>query len=238
MLHRRPSSWRRDAIVAGLVVWALVKPSVAAPFVLLVALGGPLRERLRPTALIVLGYALVTLVAALFREADLVRLGRIWVNAAVHQAARNYGATGAYGSVHHWLAVAGLERWNSVASLVALAWLGVWIHRRRAADPWILLAVTALVARLWTYHRIYDDWLALLALVALYRLATRPGGDRWAAALLVIGWALAVAPARLFFLSSPWGSLYAEAVSASWLLTLAFLVHRTPSVAAPPVPSR
>jgi hypothetical protein len=186
----------------------------------------------------VLGYALLTLFAALFRESSLLRLARIWVHAAVDQAAGNYLATGAYGSLHHWLALLGQERWNSAASLLALAALGVWIHRRRATDPWILLAVTALVARLWTYHRIYDDLLLLPALVALYRLARRPpDGDRWAVGVLAATWAFAVAPARQFFLPAPWNAVYAEAVSLSWLVALGLLLSRARSVITRPAPA-
>ncbi len=227
LLHRRPASWGRDGTAAVLLVWALVKPSVGAPFVLLAALGGPPRERLRPTALIVLGYVLLTLFAASFREPGVVSLVRTWAAAAVVQAAGGYGTAGAYGSVHHWLALAGLSRWNAAASLLPLGLLGVWVARHRGTDPWLLLGVTSLVARLWTYHRIYDDLLVLPALVALHRLASRGrGGDPAAGLLLALSWAVAVAPARLFFLPAPWDALYAEAVSLTWVGTLAVLLHR------------
>jgi hypothetical protein len=43
---------------------------------------------------------------------------------------------------------------------------------------WLLLGVTALVARFWTYHRWYDDLLILLPMIALFRIAQqRPSAD-------------------------------------------------------------
>jgi hypothetical protein len=62
---------------------------------------------------------------------------------------------------------------GSVISLSMLGGLGAWVYRYRRVDLWILLGVSAVVARLWTYHRVYDDILLVLPTLALFRLAQR-----------------------------------------------------------------
>lgn len=56
------------------------------------------------------------------------------------------------------------------ASLAILALLGVWIYRHRNIDLWLLLGSTAIIARIWIYHRWYDDLLFLLPLICLFRI--------------------------------------------------------------------
>jgi hypothetical protein len=230
LLERRPADWRRDLLAAALVLFGLLKPSVAAPFVLVVMLRGTSQERWRPTALIGVGYAGLTVLAASFRDAGVVSLLRTWVGAATEQAGWQYGTQGAYGSVHHWLGAMGLERWNGPASLVALAVLGWWVARHREADIWVVLGVTAVVARLWTYHRVYDDMLLAPAMLALFRLAKgKPLGaspDVAAGLVLTVVWAGVIAPARLFFLPAPWDARFMDAESATWLAALLFLLYR------------
>ena len=73
--HRRPGLGR-DFLSAALLLLALVKPTVSAPFfwLLLVIRGG-----LRPALLIILGYAALTLFAASYQEAGLITLVREWL---------------------------------------------------------------------------------------------------------------------------------------------------------------
>ena len=48
---------------------------------------------------------------------------------------------------------------------------------------WTLIGTRALVARLWVYHRVYDDVLAFLAVIAVARIAlSYPGMRRGRAA--------------------------------------------------------
>ena len=44
-------------------------------------------------------------------------------------------------------------------SLILLGGLGAWVYRFRRVDVWLLIGVSAVIARLWTYHRTYDDLL-------------------------------------------------------------------------------
>ncbi|MFM8410126.1 MAG: hypothetical protein ACKOCT_07595, partial [Alphaproteobacteria bacterium] len=100
---------------------------------------------------------------------------------------------GGYGNLQNMSETAGLVGLENfvlpVASVIAC---GAWAFRRRRTDPWILIAVCALAARLGWYHRLYDDMLLLLPMVALARIAAsraaRPGEDRAAlGAMLLLG---------------------------------------------------
>jgi hypothetical protein len=91
---------------------------------------------------------------------------------------------------------------DEAASVLIFAAFTAWAYRHRRADTWILLGAAAIVARLWTYHRIYDDVLLLLPMVALYRLARAEAPPRRAAPVLFgLTWLAAMAPARLFLLA-------------------------------------
>jgi hypothetical protein len=188
-------------------------------------LGDRPAERLRPLALIVAGYLALALFASLFRDAGLADLWGTWLAGSVEQAARQYGGRGAYGSLHHWLGVFHLQRLNGAASILALALLGVFLRRYRDADVWILLGVTSVVARVWTYHRIYDDMLILLPMIALFRLWTRER-DRTAAVVLGMVLLAALAPARLFEPASPWCFSTMLAEQLTWALALGYLLWR------------
>ena len=65
-----------------------------------------------------------------------------------------------------------LLKWQTPASLLVLFLLGCWTLRHRAGDVGLIFGVTAIVARFWTYHRVYDDLLILLPMVALFPIAT------------------------------------------------------------------
>src|SRR6185436_10885612 len=73
----------------------------------------------------------------------------------------------------------------TLALVLAFAW---WAVRNRRGDPWVLLGVTAIVARFWMYHRGYDDLLMLIAMIPLARIAEanpQPGGRDVIAGLLL-----------------------------------------------------
>jgi hypothetical protein len=126
---------------------------------------------------------------------------------------------------------AGLPQLSVPAALLALGGLGAWVYRRRRADLWILIGAAALVARLWTYHFVYDDVLILLPLVALFRLAhSQTWSQPWraaAGALLACLWLAALIPARLINLGWPLASLYEAGQASLWVLALLFLLVAT-----------
>jgi hypothetical protein len=167
LLHGTPSLGR-DLAAATLIAIALAKPTVTAPLFWAVLL---VPGRVRPAVLTCLLYAALTAFAAAFQQRDTLALVAAWLQRGMASAGRG-AITGGYANVQSWLAAAGLDAWSGKAALAMLGGLGVWTFVHRRADPWIVLGVGAVVARLWTYHRIYDDALLLLPMIALARIAT------------------------------------------------------------------
>lgn len=228
LLLRRPDAgWLADVAAAVLLLFALVKPTLSAPFAWAAVMT---TRRVRPLALTVVGYVLMTLLAASFQREDAVTLVRQWAGQGGAELGRGYG------DVHSILVAAGLEHWAMPLSLVMFAGLGIWTWKRRLADPWILMGVAAIVARLWTYHRLYDDVLILLPMVALFRVAgSRPAtgtDDVRAGVLLAIAIAVMAAPARL--LGGGASALFIGGHVAVWLAMLFFLARTSMPVAPPP----
>lgn len=218
----RPRSLRRDLGSAALLTIALVKPTIAPPFMWFAFYRGGWRV----TALIVGAYAALTLAAASFQDATLPELVRGWLG---QRANIDFAPT--QGNLYAWLAIAGWDRHLAEASLAVLAVLGGWTWLHRAADPWKLLAVAAITARVWSYHHHYDDVLLLFPLLALLRdvNAANAAGrdDRPALAALVLVWGIGILPASLFATGVPGRDLLQAAKSVVWLGTLALLVWRT-----------
>lgn len=156
-------AWTRELLVIGLVTLSLVKPSIAAPFFLFVLLGP---RGIRRGSAIVCTYAALTVFAALFQQHSLWAMIQEWLS-IVHK----HGSLVGGDNIHSWLASIGATGAAGPASLVVLSLLGGWLFATRAADPWLRVGVTAIIARVWVYHDWYDDILLLLPLVALYRIA-------------------------------------------------------------------
>ncbi len=222
LLRGSRGRWRVRLLAAGLLLFALVKPTISAPFlwIPLFASGG-----LLTTLLVILGYAGLTLFALLFQESTPTVLAQGWTERATVVA-----ATGGYANLHKWLACLDLQEWMLWVSLLVFAALGFWIYQHRKGDFWILLGVAALVARLWTYHRVYDDVLILLPMVALFRIAKREAsteGTSIAAGLLLAATVLSMlAPARLEHFAWPWSFLFKGGHTLVWIMDLGFLLHR------------
>jgi hypothetical protein len=219
-LADNPPSSRRDLTTAILLLLALVKPTVAAPFICLALF---LPGGLRPVLLAALGYVVLTLVAVSFQPDDFSTLAHDWQARSADLA--TYEGTA---NLHRWLAAAGLEAWLLPASLIALAAFGGWIYRNRHSDLWLLLGVAAIVARFWTYHRQYDDVLMLLPALALFRLVKRaPSGtavDVVAGSLLALIVATFMTPVR--FLTALHFQLVTTALAVIWCATLIFLARQ------------
>jgi hypothetical protein len=143
------------------------------------------------------------------------------------EGAGREAAGGAYGNIHSWLAVLGLKQWNVPASVVLLLSLGCWTYRYRHADLWLLLGVTAIVARLWVYHRSYDDVLVLLPMITLFRIAkydsSKNGYDLLAGMILTFSVMAMFVPALMFVVPG-WKSVLKNSQSVLPLTMLAFLL--------------
>jgi hypothetical protein len=218
-------TWGRDLVAAALVVAAFVKPSISAPFFWIVIF---VPGSVRPALLVTLGYAGVTLFSSAFKDAGVVSLLSGWVARGSYRAALpEYGNVS---NVHVWLSTLGLETWIVPASLLLVAALGVWVYRHRHVDLWLLLGVTAYVARFWAYHSWYDDLLLLLPMIALCRLTRREpatAGERAAAAVLLAFTMLFVlAPGGLFLLPPLLVTWYVAAQVTIWIIGCALLAFR------------
>jgi len=227
--------WSGDLTIAVPFALALVKPSLAAPFFWILLLN---RRGWRPAVLVVAMYSGLTVLAASFRPEGVMDLLRLWVSQSESTALNaRYG----YANLHQWMKALGLEAWASQGSLIALFLLGTWIWRHRHRPLWPLLGVTAIFARLWTYHALYDDLLMLIpmmALVWLIREGSQPFGATAAASvLLVVGCFSALAPARLLGGAPPLALAFRTAQALTWtamLVLLAATAARLPD--EPPAP--
>jgi hypothetical protein len=206
-----------DLIASGLIVVAMAKPQIAAPFLWLVLF---LPRSWRPALLVGIGYGLLTLFALYFPEATLGEM--IHALRSRNAAFAVVSGHGNASNLHVWLGMLGLLTWIFPASLLVWLVLGFWIYRHRDADLWVLLGVAAIVACFWTYHRWYDDVLLLLPMVALVRMAKR--GSAAAGVLLGGTVLLSLAPGGLFLLPPPLNTVYVVGQTVLWMTTLVFLI--------------
>jgi hypothetical protein len=246
LIHRGRGSWPEDLAAAACVIVAMVKVTLAAPFLWLVllapALGSEDRTwpwRLRPALLVAAGYAVLTLFAASFQDGGVLQQLREWMDVARIVSARG----GDYANLNAWLNDAGLARFIPAASLVVFVALGFWLYRCRHGDLWVRLGVVAIVTRFWAYHRLYDDVLIVLSFVALCRIVTSVAGDTSpvvgssspgaservgrdravAAALIVTSMLFMLLPARLGTAAAPWHQIFDVSHTVTWLGVLVFL---------------
>ena len=221
LMCRPGGSWGRDAVAAGLMAIALAKPSIAAPF-FWIALFAP--GRLRPAALTLVFYGLLTVAAAHVQQPGLFDLIRQWLTFASGEV----GEKG-YADLAKWMSMLGLKSYALYGSLAVLAAAGIWTYRNRRADLWLQLAVAALVARLWTYHRQYDNMLLLPPMLVLFRVAcSHAEVERRAAAglLLAILLVALMLPARMLeFWPQPWPLIFSLVHTVLFLATLVFLLR-------------
>jgi hypothetical protein len=221
ILERGRATWVEDLAVAGLMSWVLIKPTVGAPFFWVFLFAW---KRLRPALLIVAVYSAVTIFACTFRDESVFELLRRFLISSSVGAAWEPGTR----NILALLAELDLRQWDTVASLVILVALGVWTYLNRRADPWLLVGVAALVARMWTYHRIYDDVLIVLAEVALFRIAMRDvSADRRTLAGVLLGLTALAMLCPGTFVEDPVRSIwiFRSGHVVWWLVVLGFLIY-------------
>ena len=222
-LDRHAEWWRRATLLAltGLLV-SLVKPSSSVPFFALALMR---RHGLRTVAAVAVAYVAMTLFSVRFQDQPLLLSLATWISAA-----REVAATGGYANLDYWLTALGWSSWSLAAASLALAALIGWLTAHRHADLWVLLGVTAIVARLWMYHRVHDDMLILLPMIALYRIArddrSSPESARRAGVLLGVTIVAMLAPARLEHLPFPWHLPYTAGHALVWLAIGGFLAQQ------------
>ena len=226
LTRRDPRGWQVRILMPVLVLTAFIKPSIAC-FFFWILLFVP--DSTRPALLVTSGYISLTLFAAAFQESSLVTLTRAWL---IHASnAGNKGAeTGNVANIHIWLTKFGLREWTLPASMLVLLALGIWIYSHRRVELWLLLAVTAYVARLGTYHRWYEDFLILLPMVALFRIAKERSSSSntgiLSGILLAVTILFSLAPGGLFLFPAPWNSWYVAVQVVVWVAGLIFLLRQ------------
>lgn len=222
LLRTQRATWRDDLLLAALILASLAKPTITVPFFWIIVF---VPGRLRPAALVGGGYCALTVFAASFQQVGLWDLLARWT-----ARASEFGTHSGEANLHIWLATLGLGQWRLASSALALAALGLWTYRHRRGDVWLLLGVTAIVARLWTYHQWYDDLLILLPMVALFRVAKQDASSGAAGVvaggLLAAAVAAMLAPGARYLLPAPWNGLCEAGQVAIWLAMLAFLICR------------
>ena len=238
LFHRGGGSWPEDLVASVGVIFALIKITITVPFLWLVLFTPARNEsgkrwpwRLRPASLVAAGYVALTLIGASFQDGSLWLQLREWM----HVARTVAEVGGDYANVHGWLRGVGLERLMLPATAALFGALGLWLFANRGADLWLRLGVVALVARFWTYHRLYDDVLVILAFVATLRVALAVGEDAGrstrrtrtaAAGLLGISMLVMLLPARLETAPHPWRLIFTNTHTVTWLAMLGFLAWR------------
>jgi hypothetical protein len=144
-----------------------------------------------------------------------------------------YWADSGYCNICNWVTWPGLglEPYTMAFSLVALVAWGIWLYFHRGADLWTLLGATSIVARMITYHRLYDDiavYLAVLALHRIWRGSPPFGGTPNSQAdkimiLLICSLEFRVTGPHL---SDDLGLAMETLMGLTWLLALAFLMKQ------------
>ncbi len=220
------------ALAGGLFALSLVKPTLTAPWFWLLAIAGAPLSAVVAASL----YVAATLAALASQPEPGVRLLATWMENAQLHMGRGYGSVA---DAAVWLG------WSSLAlplGLLVLALFALWSWRFRRADPWLLLGVGAVVARVFTYHYYVDDLLALAPMVALLRLASgalpAPAPlRRTAAFVLAAAIAAELLPTRLFDDFGPAVAVAVEAVHVvEWLAmaaVLAWAAHRGSAITSP-----
>ena len=216
---KQPPSWGLDVVIALMFEAALVKPTVAAPLFLVLLI---VPRRIRPAVLTAVGYAGLTLFALRFQHGGFLAQLRRWQEIGLLTAGQGYG------NVQDGLSRLGWSVAFVPIAVTALVGLGIWIWRSRRQDVWLLLAVSAIVARILPYHRVYDDALLIVPMIALARLASAQTAhsSRKVPALAMLGVLAAVLwmPVSLYYYGNPWSRIFTVSHSGIVLVILISLV--------------
>ncbi len=229
------SGWRNAWLAGILASFSLVKPTVALPFMWLVLL---VPRNIYPALATAFTYTLLALVASSFQSYGVFQLHRDWLSLGIEGAAwssnsSNFsnsnsflGGDVGYGDVHTLLSIFGMSDWAFFISLGLLALLGIWIYFYRRCHIWVLLGITAVFSRIWTYHRVYDDMLiifAIFAVIAAIKLELNPQFQQIGNLLLAFLIIASLVPASLRLLPAPLDLVFKVSQPTLWIITLLYL---------------
>lgn len=219
-LRRVPARWWRDVAGTAAILFALAKPILSVPFAWIAFLA---LRRVRPALLLVSGYGLLTVFAASFHRAEFVTIVTGWLEGTPNLARGTV-------NLHKALHMMGLDAWVLPATFATLLVFGWWVFRHRHAEVWALMGAAALVARLGFHHRLYDDVLILIPMIALFRLAGTAAdddhGDRdvRAGVLFALTWVTLNMPAGLLIMGHPLRGWAEAGQAVVWTAALVFLL--------------
>lgn len=219
----------KEIFVSLLFLFSLLKITVTAPFLLIPLVRG---RAYRPLFIAGCGYVALTYIAVSYSDSGPLEIAREWLRDSTALA-----ATGGYADIHIWLGGLGLERYILPLSFAVLGMFAVWLYAFRKSDIWILMGIAAIVARIWTYHRLYDDLLILIPVIAVFRIAVRgslsPNERLVADSLLLISWLGLLSPGFLLQLPYPLGTPFRTGQVIIWISMLAFLLYYSYKVRKP-----
>jgi hypothetical protein len=162
VLTRAHATLASDLCGAALMLFALVKPSMTAPFFFLILM---VPGRVRPALLVAGAYMVMTWWALAYQNTDTETLLHGWLRNSSREA-----TNGGYADIQRLLSVLGLSQLSAVASVGILAATGVLVYLNRQKDLWQLIGIVALMSRFGVHHRWYDDMLVVVAIVTAFRL--------------------------------------------------------------------
>ena len=219
LIRQQNSSILQQCLAALLLLLALAKPTISAPFIWMVMFAPHGKRILFLTGI---GYLIVSWIAVSYQHEPAVSVFQSWFTRASTVALEK-----GYGNLHALLSSVHLNQWMTPASLVVFGLLGFWVYLHRSVDSWLVIGVTAITARFWAYHRYYDDVLIILPMICLLRIAKASGSGNargWIAGTLLAMISF-LNLARLHNISALRFELMTTANVTLWLLTIAFLLH-------------
>ena len=218
-LNRHRPSWRRAITATPLLLLALMKPHISVPFFWLILWH---QRAWRAVGLTFVSYLGLTALALSFQPPG-------WFDRWLFdttQASADYG----YGNIPLFLGGFGLGEYSFLFTLIIFLLAGGWVYLHRDSDFLLLFGICTLVARIWTYHGLYDDWMIVWVMVILGRLQARPKMAAWRTHIRVLIGALAIGllvPATLFRWQNWVGEVGRTTQLALWVGTLAWLMWLT-----------
>jgi hypothetical protein len=220
LVKEKERHWKWDLLVFLLLLFALVKPTITLPFLWIVLFAA---SSIRVFSMLSVGYVALTLFSMSFREYGLVRIIQ---DLKIHSS--GIFSYRGYANLYAWLGDLNLQSWAFPAALLVFLGLGIWCYRHRQTDLWLQLGVVAIVARFWIYHRLYDDLLIILPMMALLQVAREGASpdnrDIKAGILIFLSWGALLIPGTLYRLPSPIGLPFRICQIVIWILMLIFLV--------------
>lgn len=238
VLKEFKSSLPGDLLMALLILFALIKPTLSIYFIWIILF---VPDRLRSAALVIAGYTALTFAASLFQEHGPIELIRLWYQRG--SAGAVYGSTIGEGAIrmaengghlqilsinlHSVLGILGLERYNAPVSIFVFLILGRWVYSCRRINIWILFSVTCLVTRFAVYHGWYDDILLLPCLITLFKIAKMKNrfisNYRTVSGILfTLMFFSLLAPGGVYILPHPFNNAYVVGQTIIWVMVLIF----------------